>query len=317
LSHQHSPDQETRSSAGIGDIIVVKVDELKSLVNHAKCLTSDDHPVLVGCQKQELALYLDGREIKGLQAESGAPMPDAQTLQFHLNRGDDSDEAWADLLGAPPPFKKEFFVRPTAVSVGLKDGYALRTDVEGNAFKLVRIRYVRFFICLIGTILLTLLLLLYAKRTDLLRDSGPPPASGGERPFSLGRFQMAFWFYLVIVSFIFIWAITGALDIITAQVLALIGIGAGTALGAATIDVGKGTEASTGKFLRDILRDPETGNISFHRFQIFIWTLVLGFIFLHSVWGRLSMPEFDGTLIALMGISAGTYLGFKIPEKKT
>jgi len=28
------------------------------------------------------------------------------------------------------------------------------------------------------------------------------------------------------------------------------------------------------------------------------------------------MPEFDNTLLALMGISSGTYLGFKIPEQR-
>jgi len=28
-----------------------------------------------------------------------------------------------------------------------------------------------------------------------------------------------------------------------------------------------------------------------------------------------SMPEFPETLLVLQGISAGTYLGFKIPEK--
>jgi hypothetical protein len=28
------------------------------------------------------------------------------------------------------------------------------------------------------------------------------------------------------------------------------------------------------------------------------------------------MPEFSTTLLALMGISSGTYLGFKIPERQ-
>ena len=28
------------------------------------------------------------------------------------------------------------------------------------------------------------------------------------------------------------------------------------------------------------------------------------------------MPEFSTTLLGLMGISSGTYLGFKLPEKK-
>jgi hypothetical protein len=27
------------------------------------------------------------------------------------------------------------------------------------------------------------------------------------------------------------------------------------------------------------------------------------------------MPEFDASLLTLMGISSGTYLGFKFPEK--
>jgi hypothetical protein len=48
-----------------------------------------------------------------------------------------------------------------------------------------------------------------------------------------------------------------------------------------------------------------------------VWTLVLGLVFVHSVWQRVSMPEFSSTLLALMGVSGGTYVGFKIPEKQT
>ncbi|HXO40669.1 MAG TPA: hypothetical protein VN999_04410 [Thermoanaerobaculia bacterium] len=63
----------------------------------------------------------------------------------------------------------------------------------------------------------------------------------------------------------------------------------------------------------DILSD-ENG-VSFHRLQVIIWTLVLTVIFLVSVYLRLDMPDFDNQLLALMGISNGTYLGFKLPEK--
>jgi len=63
----------------------------------------------------------------------------------------------------------------------------------------------------------------------------------------------------------------------------------------------------------DILSD-ENG-VSFHRLQVVIWTLVLTVIFLVSVYLRLDMPDFDNQLLALMGISNGTYLGFKLPEK--
>lgn len=69
-------------------------------------------------------------------------------------------------------------------------------------------------------------------------------------------------------------------------------------------------------FLRDILSDPE-GNTVFHRVQILIWTLILGIIYVHSVWETLAMPEFSPTLLALQGLSAGAYLGFKIPDKKS
>ena len=44
------------------------------------------------------------------------------------------------------------------------------------------------------------------------------------------------------------------------------------------------------------------------------WTVVLGIIFAGNVYRDLAMPDFSTTLLALMGISAGTYLGLKIPE---
>ena len=67
-------------------------------------------------------------------------------------------------------------------------------------------------------------------------------------------------------------------------------------------------------FLRDILSD--SSGYSFHRFQIFAWTIVLGIIFIASVYNSLTMPEFSTTLLGLMGLSAGTYIGFKFPEQK-
>jgi hypothetical protein len=67
-------------------------------------------------------------------------------------------------------------------------------------------------------------------------------------------------------------------------------------------------------FLRDILAD--SSGYSFHRFQIFAWTIVLGIIFISSVYNNLTMPEFSATLLGLMGISSGTYIGFKFPENK-
>jgi hypothetical protein len=67
------------------------------------------------------------------------------------------------------------------------------------------------------------------------------------------------------------------------------------------------------KFWQDICNDGD--GMSFHRLQVVIWTMVLGMIFVWSVAQVISMPEFSETLLILLGISNGTYLGFKIPEK--
>ena len=61
----------------------------------------------------------------------------------------------------------------------------------------------------------------------------------------------------------------------------------------------------------DLLGDG--GHINFHRFQIAVWTLVLGLVFVMQLLSKLAMPEFSATVLGLMGISSGTYLGFKLP----
>ena len=67
----------------------------------------------------------------------------------------------------------------------------------------------------------------------------------------------------------------------------------------------------TRQFFLDLLR--ERTNVDFHRFQLITWTLILGIVFVFGVFKQLAMPKFDSTLLILMGISAGTYLGFKRP----
>jgi hypothetical protein len=66
-------------------------------------------------------------------------------------------------------------------------------------------------------------------------------------------------------------------------------------------------------FWRDLVSDGD--GIALHRFQVIVWTVVLGAVFLIRVATDLIMPELDPTTLALMGISSGTYLGFKFPEK--
>jgi hypothetical protein len=75
-------------------------------------------------------------------------------------------------------------------------------------------------------------------------------------------------------------------------------------------------QAQTSKgWLTDILSDEH--GLSFHRLQMAAWTLAMVGVFIVAVWRTFAMAEFDATMLALLGISSGTYLGFKFPERDT
>jgi hypothetical protein len=65
--------------------------------------------------------------------------------------------------------------------------------------------------------------------------------------------------------------------------------------------------------ISDIIND-ENG-AALHRLQVIVWTLVLGAVFVWGVWQSLAMPAFSDTLLALMAISGGSYVGFKVAEQ--
>ncbi len=67
------------------------------------------------------------------------------------------------------------------------------------------------------------------------------------------------------------------------------------------------------QWVLDLLSDDN--GVSFHRLQMIVWTLVLAIVFVRAVVWDVLMPDFNTTLLGLLGISSGTYLGFKFPEK--
>ena len=68
------------------------------------------------------------------------------------------------------------------------------------------------------------------------------------------------------------------------------------------------------RLMQDWLTDGDV--YSFHRYQMLAWTLVLGVFFIAKVWSRWELPTFDGTTLALLGITSGTYLGFKLQKDR-
>ncbi len=286
--------------------------EVTVAVEHLSGWAADHDP-------KQLVPYLNGRALKGLHPEQ--INLSEKKLLFHLRRTDESKQLWADLFHEPP------LRRPVTVSVGLEDQLPFPTIFDhDNRLGLIIIP--KFFgILSLAIILISAVLFVFlAKTTDIIRCSGPQPAGGREKRYDLERAQTAFWFFVVTVAYVCLWLVTGDFNALTPSVLGLIGISGATTLIGNLIKRPKGQEsvyvtsesnstidsvvgtASAG-FWRDLLSDDD--GYSFHRFQIIAWTILLGIIFVYSVYHYVAMPNFSGGLLTLMGISAATYLGFQ------
>ena len=261
-------------------------------------------------------LYLNDVPMKQLPVLRGAT-DDASTalLLFELSR-DPSDEesraAWDKFLGAED--KADFNVEAGLSLDGAPIVSLAETSIEFGVASNQQIGLTS----AAGGLFVVGAFLWLATRSGALLDD--------KNYFSLGRSQMAFWGLLVFAAICSLWSVTRMLEPIPNAVLTLLGISAATGLGSVAIDSSKRVEGSANKgktrrgrrrgfshFFSDIAND---GNgLSIHRLQAGVWTLFLGWVFVHSVATRMSMPSFDDSLLILMGISSGTYLGFKFPEE--
>jgi hypothetical protein len=357
-------------SAGLYNTICVRVQNL------AAWLEDPTH------DPNKLFLYLNTYPLTKVTARPVGSGSD--DLRFDLLPMEDKDtrENWRRVLSRPALLPPE--TRPVMVSLGYQDDpgklpLPIKSNVTG--FPLVVVNAFWFVVFAFSVAAAFVFFGWLVIKSDLLRDDVPEPVGldrkgkPNRKPFSLGRSQMAFWFFIVITCYVFIWMVTSNGNTITNTVLGLIGISAATALGSVLITNGKSDNtderraeldaerqrlvtrieelsggatpgapgaaapalsaaeqkelnarrsrlqdvdqllagASRG-FFTDILSD--AGGVSFHRFQIVAWTVALGVIFIGQVFNYLLMPDFDSTLLALMGISSGTYLGFKFPEKQ-
>ena len=65
-------------------------------------------------------------------------------------------------------------------------------------------------------------------------------------------------------------------------------------------------------FFQDLIS--ESGEPEVSRLQMLVWNGILGVIFLWQSIFQWSMPEFDATLMTLLGISSAAYVGFKLSK---
>jgi hypothetical protein len=148
-----------------------------------------------------------------------------------------------------------------------------------------------------------------------------------EIPYSLARFQFLLWLIVIFFGILHIWIITDVLTSPTGSSLLLLGISGGTFYLGKIIDTPAAggtmtaTEAVTDfitnnkqskSLFFDMLNDGKS--ISLHRLQLLLFTVFLSCYFVMEVVGTLIMPQFDQTMLALMGISSTMYAGVKTTE---
>jgi hypothetical protein len=335
----------------------------------------------------KFALCIDGNEFKGMPQ----PLVRGDLLGFQVRPSSESKDAWKNII-SPPSIKNG-----AEVLVSVRHS-SVKVEGTNKAFVIV-INPFWFKIFLVSVAAALILFWWLAYKSDIIREPGGQPKGTDKygkvnrKAYSLGRTQMACWFFVVAISFVYLWMLTHDLASLTPSVLALIGISAATGLASATVDSSKrnnqenlrrsleekkkqdeaeaerlrseistlntpvnATPVSTNLeqhraamvvkqgdlaakemeikqsnrqiqevrekeepvpskgFINDVLGDQE--GVSFHRFQMFVWTIVLAVIFIRSVYDVLTMPDFDTTLLALLGISGGTYIGFKLPNQQ-
>jgi hypothetical protein len=240
--------------------------------------------------------------------------------------------------------------------------------ISPKPFRLYTVDPLTLYAAIIVVLFLLVVFVSVAFRTDLLRDPTRNLRADMNFPFSLSRLQMAFWLFVVVSSFLFLFVATQKVTVLNTTCLWLIGIGSGTALGAAIItpstdgnasaQIARNKQAqsqaeaaratlkdlvkkqrsvnplsdseqqllatlkvnlpksysgfsSLRQMLMDVISD-DTEGVAIYRFQMLAWTIVLGFVFAFKVASDRAIPTFDAATLGLLGISSGTYLGFKL-----
>lgn len=157
-------------------------------------------------------------------------------------------------------------------------------------------------------------------------------AEGEDRVPSTSKLQWLIWLAVVLFSYTALWVLRakegnyGAITNVPANVLAVLGFSTATAAAAKGITVGylhsgrivKGAAAGAPPPQGGILKD-DTGFPELAKIQMIAFTLLAVGIFLTTVFheihahpGQGGLPNIDSSLLVLMGISQGGYLGKKL-----
>jgi hypothetical protein len=159
-------------------------------------------------------------------------------------------------------------------------------------------------------------------------------ASAGPRKLSASKFQALIWTLVTLFSYASIFgarllsaglagAVT-ALPAIPGNLLLLMGLSAATAVGSKGVTISYKTKGIISQASGGLTTTPE-GDADLVKTQMVVWSMVGAGIYLLTVANavnrqlvaaaQVALPDVDGALLVLMGISQGTYFGNKLVSR--
>ncbi|HEY6923980.1 MAG TPA: hypothetical protein VI653_10955 [Steroidobacteraceae bacterium] len=209
----------------------------------------------------QYVLFLNDTEVPGLGPANYVTLENGRrALVFKLVRNSDNSAFWKELLGSP-----KHFMIPLTVALGERPEPCLSAQpcktpeitIRGvnpdkpAAVEFNLISWAWLGIACLAVVAVTAMVWGHARISTTLRDNLVPQLPANQQPYSLARWQMAFWFVLIFASFIFLYVLLWDYNTISPQALALMGISGATALAAVEIDVIKDSPAdATNRALR-------------------------------------------------------------------
>ncbi|HEX7192539.1 MAG TPA: hypothetical protein VF381_13310 [Thermoanaerobaculia bacterium] len=237
--------------------------------------------------------FIDGLAIDGLTPDCSH----AGEIRYTLAVNDKNAEAWHQLFARAPGCCRD-------VSVSAGTGVH-EIDTAVLAMPMRIINRVRWLITIVLTLLAIVAILFLRWRTTLLAN--------------LPRMQIACFALAIGIAYGYIWSTTGEVATLNGSALALLGIGLGTAAGSAILSSGKRVSVATAaQALANVgVEAPVETAVRFnlHSLQSAVWTAIIAFIFIGAVYRSLELPELSEQVLAILGISGGTYLALSFKKQ--
>jgi len=259
----------------IGETLTLRVDHL----DPARC--------------KSLVLFVEGEAIDGLTPDCSH----AGEVRYLVAVNEQNAAMWHQLFARAPGCCRNVSV---SAGTGVRQ---LDTDVVSIPMRIIN--RLRWSITIVLTLAAVVAILFLRWRTTLLGN--------------LPRMQIASFAVAIGIAYGYIWSTTGEVATINGSALTLLGIGLGTAAGNAILSSGKRVSVATAveALANEGVEAPvETAvRLDLQSLQAAVWTAVIGFIFIAAAYRELAMPDLSEQVLAILGISAGTYLALSFKRQ--